>query len=378
MKRLRGLLGILLALPLAAGAEFDAWVHRQEAKGTRISAGLWDLATGKAIEGFHSEQMLVPASTAKVVSTYAMLRTWKPEFTLETELWGDLQAGAVKGDLVLKGGGDPFLTDERIWLLAQELRSKGITRITGRLKLDQSSFDNQRYGPGWGSTSADTTPPILPLSVNFNRDATGRLVGDPERLALDTFHRIFTEAGIAIENGPPYGAPRKLWSFASQPLRTLIPDVNKFSNNFMVEMLVKRFGDGSWPRGVQRIQAFYQSAYGLKPEQIGLVDGSGLSKDDQLSAKTLAIILRGAYHDFEVGPEFASSLKVIGGEPFKLRIKDPNLARRVRVKTGHLSGVSSACGYLQTPDGKLRVFAILLNGNCQENDVWEQVSRWAN
>ena len=70
--------------------------------------------------------------------------------------------------------------------------------------------------------------------------------------------------------------------------------------------------------------------------------------------------------------------KVIGGEPFKLRIKDPNLARRVRVKTGHLNGVSSACGYLQTPDGKVRVFAILLNGNCHENDVWEQVSRWAN
>jgi D-alanyl-D-alanine carboxypeptidase/D-alanyl-D-alanine-endopeptidase (penicillin-binding protein 4) len=378
MKLLRGWLGILLALPLAAGAEFDAWVRRQEAKGTRISAGLWDLATGKAIEGFHSEQRLVPASTAKVVSTYAMLRAWKPDFTLETELWGDLQAGAIRGDLVLKGGGDPFLTDERIWMLAQELRAKGITRITGRLKLDQSAFDNQRYGTGWGNTSSDTTPPILPFSVNFNRDPSGRLVGDPERLALDTVHRIFTEAGILIENGPANGAPRKLWAFSSPPLRNLVPDINKFSNNFMVEMLVKRFGDGSWPRGIQRIQAFYQSAYSLPPEQIGLVDGSGLSKDNQLSAKTLAIVLRGAYHDFEVGPEFASSLKVIGGEPFKLRIKDPNLARRVRVKTGHLSGVSSACGYLQTPGGKLRVFAILLNGNCHENDVWEQVSRWAN
>lgn len=378
MKRFRSLLGMVLALPLLAGAEFDAWVHRQEAKGTKISAGLWDLATGKAIEGSNSERMLIPASTAKVVSTYAMLRTWKPEFTLETEIWGDAQGGVIKGDLVLKGGGDPFLTDERIWMLAQDLRAKGITRISGRLKLDQSAFDNQRYGQGWGNTSADTTPPILPLSVNFNRDASGRLVGDPDRLALDTIQRIFTESGILIENGSPGGAPRKLWAFSSPALRNLIPDINKFSNNFMVEMLVKRFGDGSWARGIQRIQAFYQSAYNLPPERIGLVDGSGLSKDDQLSAKTLAVILRGAYHDFEVGPEFSSSLKVIGGEPFKLRIKDPNLARRIRVKTGHLSGVSSACGYLQTADGKLRVFAILLNGNCQENDVWEQVSRWAN
>lgn len=378
MKLVRGGLALLLALPLAAGAEFDAWVRRQEAKGTKVSAGLWDLATGKALEGAHAEEMLIPASTAKVVSTYAMLRTWKPDFTLETEAWGDLQGGAVRGDLVLKGGGDPFLTDERIWMMAQEMKAKGLVRVTGRLKVDQSAFDGERYGPGWGSTSADTTPAILPLSVNFNRDASGRLVGDPDRLALDTFHRILAEAGIAVENGPPGGTPRKLWAFPSPPLRRLIQDINKFSNNFMVEMLVKRFGDGTWARGMERVQAFYQSAYALPPERIGLVDGSGLSKDNRIAAKTLAVILRGAYHDFEVGPEFAASLKVIGGEPFKLRVKDPNLARRVRVKTGHLSGVSSACGYLQAPDGKLRVFAILLNGNCHENDVWEQVSRWAN
>jgi len=378
MRHLRVWLGILLVLPLSAGQDFEAWVRRQEAKGTKISAGLWDLATGKALEGHHSEQALIPASTAKVVSTYAMLRTWKPDFTLETELWGDLQGGAVKGDLVFKGGGDPFLTDERIWMLAQDLRAKGVTRVTGRLRLDQGAFDGQRYGAGWENTSSDTTPPILPLSVNFNRDAAGRIVGDPERLAQGVIRRIFAEAGIAVEDGAPNGAPRLLWSFSSPPLRTLVQDINKFSNNFMVEMLMKRFGDGSWARGVQRIQAFYQSAYGLPPDRVGLVDGSGLSKDDRLSAKTLAIVLRGAYHDFEVGPEFAASLKVIGGEPFKLHIKDANLARRVRVKTGHLSGVSSACGYLQTPDGKLRVFAILLNGNCQENDVWEQISRWAN
>ncbi|MBI4911107.1 MAG: D-alanyl-D-alanine carboxypeptidase [Acidobacteria bacterium] len=367
-----------LALPLLAGADFQAWVRRQEAKGTRVSAGLWDLATGKAVEGHHADTALVPASTTKVVSSYAILRTWKPDFLLETEAWGDLQGGAVRGDLVLKGGGDPFLTDERIWLLARELKAAGVLRVTGRLKLDQSAFDGQRFGNGWENTSANTTPPIAALSVNFNRDPAGRLVGDPDRLALDTLHRIFTEAGIAIEGGPPNGAPRKLLAFPSPPLRQLVGDINKFSNNFMIEMLVKRFGDGSWPRGIQRIQRFYQEAYALPPSKLAITDGSGLSKDNLLSAKTLAVVLRGAWHDFEVGPEFAASLKVIGGEPWKLRVKDPNLARRVRVKTGHLSGVSSACGYLQTPDGKLRVFAILLNGNCQENDVWEQVSRWAN
>lgn len=53
--------------------------------------------------------------------------------------------------------------------------------------------------------------------------------------------------------------------------------------------------------------------------------------------------------------------------------------RSIRCKTGHLTGVSSVCGYLQTPDGKLRVFAIILNGaDAKEDDLWEMVSRWAN
>ena len=372
------LLALLFVLPASAGVEFEAWVKRQQAKGTKVSAGIWELATGKAIEGHQTGLLLVPASTTKVVSTYAMLRTWKADFQVETEVWGDLQGGIVKGDLLIKGGGDPFLTDERIWQLAQELKALGVARISGGLRLDQSAFDAQRYGFGWENTSSNTTPPIAPLSVNFNRDAHGRLVSDPDRLALEVFRKILTEAGIAIEGGSANASPRRLLTFPSPPLRQLLGDINKFSNNFMVEMLVKRFGDGSWSKGIRRIQEFYRSSYSLGPDQIAITDGSGLSKDNQLSARTLAVILRGAWHDFEVGPEFAATLKVIGGEPFKLRIKDPNLARRVRVKTGHLSGVSSACGYLQTPDGKVRIFAILLNGNCHESDVWEQVSRWAN
>ena len=174
------------------------------------------------------------------------------------------------------------------------------------------------------------------------------------------------------------GAPRKLLGWSSLPLRALVLDINKWSNNFMIEMLVRKFGAGSWPRGVQRIQDFYKASFELGPEAVRITDGSGLSKDNRLSARTLAIILRGAYHDFEVGPEFVSSLKVIGGEPWRLKVKDANLTRRVRVKTGHLDRVTSLCGYLQTLNGQVRVFAILLNGPSQDEDIWEQVSRWAN
>ncbi|HJV49504.1 MAG TPA: D-alanyl-D-alanine carboxypeptidase [Geothrix sp.] len=378
----RRLLTLLLVPGLALGAQdVQSWARRLEARGVRVSAGLWEAGTGKVLERHQEDLALVPASTTKVVSTYALLKTLKPDSTIETEVWGDLKDGVVQGDLTFKGDGDPLLTSERIWLMAQTLKRMGVQRVTGGIRLDQSAFDTQREPAGWENTSTDTLPPVLPLSVNFNRDEAGRLVADPERQSREIIQRILQETGIAIDgraNVSGLGAPRKLMAWTSPPLRALVLDINKWSNNFMIEMLVRRYGAGSWPRGVRRIQDFYRSVFGLGPEDIHITDGSGLSKENRLSARTLAIILRGAYHDFEVGPEFVSSLKIIGGEPWKLKIKDPNLTRRVRVKSGHLDQVNSLCGYLQRPDGEVRVFAILLNGPSHDEDIWDQVSRWAN
>ncbi len=377
-------LAALLAPALALGAQdFRTWARQLERRGVRVSAGIWDAATGKVLERHQDDLALVPASTTKVVSTYALLKTLKPDFTLETEVWGDLQAGVVQGDLTFKGGGDPLLISERVWLLVQALKKLGLQRITGGIRLDQSAFDAQREPQGWEHTTADTLPPVLALSVNFNRDETGKLLADPERQSREVIQRILQEAGIAVEGRAAASAPpRKLLGWTSPPLRALVQDINKWSNNFMIEMLVRKYGEGSWPRGVKRIQEFYRTSFGLEAEAIQITDGSGLSKENRLSARTLAIILRGAFHDFEVGPEFASSLKVIGGEPWKLKkpgaVLTRQLTRRVRVKTGHLDRVTSLAGYLQTPDGRVRVFAILLNGPCGDEDVWDQVSRWAN
>lgn len=372
------LLLLLCALPSRAQG-FRTWVRGLEARGVAVSAGIWDVDTGRALERHDDDVAMVPASTTKVVTTYALLKTLKPDTTIETEVWGDLRDGVVQGDLVFKGDGDPLFTSERIWMLAQSLKKEGLRRVLGTVRLDQSAFDTQREPQGWENTSADTLPVVRALSVDFNRDDRGRILEDPDRQARETILRILRETGIAVEGGAVGSdVPRKLATWASPPLRALVQDINKWSNNFMIEMLTRRFGAGSWPRGVQRIQAFYQSAFNLGPEAIRITDGSGLSKENRLSARTLAIILRGAYHDFEVGPEFVSSLKIIGGEPWKLKIKDPNLTRRIRVKTGHLDRVTSLCGYLQTFDGKVRVFAILLNGPTRDEDVWEQVSRWAN
>jgi D-alanyl-D-alanine carboxypeptidase/D-alanyl-D-alanine-endopeptidase (penicillin-binding protein 4) len=219
----------------------------------------------------------------------------------------------------------------------------------------------------------------LPLSVNFSRDSKGAITRDPEGLAKEVITNIFAESGITIERGADTKDEKTvLVTYKSPPLRNLVEAVNKFSNNFITEMLVKHFGNGSWSKGVSRIQDFYETSLDLGKSDIQITDGSGLSKLNRLSAKTLSTILRADWHDFEVGPEFISSLKFIGGEPYGLNIKDPNLKRRVRCKTGHLTDVDCMCGFIHMPDGRIRVFAILLNGPCTKEDVEYVLKLWAN
>ena len=374
---------IAAALLLAAGPavtnQTPEWASHLQSRGIRISAGVWDLSTGKVIEAFQPELGLIPASTTKVVSSYAILKTLKPDYQLVTTVSGALQDGVVSGDLVFSSQGDPFLTNEHIWMIIQQLKTKGLTRVSGRLKLDQSAFDPQRFGTGWENTARYTTPPILPLSVNFNRERDGRITGNPEKLARDTITSIFDGVGIHFDNHPDSGGEKAvLATHKSPPLRNLVDSVNKISNNFMIEMLVKHFGEGSWAKGIDRIQDFYNTSLNLTPTDVMITDGSGLSKSNRLSARTLSIILRAGWNDFEVGPEFVSSLKYLGGDEHLTKLKDPNLTRRVRCKTGHLNDVDSMCGFIQMPDGSVRVFAIILNGPCLREDVEHILKLWAN
>ena len=86
---------------------------------------------------------MLPASVMKLVTTYAALDMLGPAFTWRTEIFSDarVESGTLKGNLYLKGGGDPKITLERFWLWLRELRASGIHTIAGDLVLDQSLFD---------------------------------------------------------------------------------------------------------------------------------------------------------------------------------------------------------------------------------------------
>ena len=101
------------------------------------------------ILGFNAVTPLNPASTMKLVTTYAALELLGPAYRWKTEasLAGTLRDGVLEGDLVLKGQGDPKLTLEAFWLLLRDLRGRGLRDIRGDLVLDRSQFAASEFDP---------------------------------------------------------------------------------------------------------------------------------------------------------------------------------------------------------------------------------------
>jgi serine-type D-Ala-D-Ala carboxypeptidase/endopeptidase (penicillin-binding protein 4) len=91
-----------------------------------------------------------PASTIKLVTTYAALDLLGPSFTWKTEVYADgpMQGDTLEGDLILRGTGDPKLTLENFWLLLRALRERGLRAIRGDLVLDRSYFEALEHDPG--------------------------------------------------------------------------------------------------------------------------------------------------------------------------------------------------------------------------------------
>jgi D-alanyl-D-alanine carboxypeptidase/D-alanyl-D-alanine-endopeptidase (penicillin-binding protein 4) len=101
------------------------------------------------ILSLNARQAMNPASTMKLLTTFASLETLGPAYRWKTEAYlnGKLENGVLQGDLVFKGYGDPKLTVEQFWMWLRELRQRGLREIRGDIVLDHSFFEGVSQDP---------------------------------------------------------------------------------------------------------------------------------------------------------------------------------------------------------------------------------------
>ena len=154
-----------------------------------------------------------PASVIKLLTTYAGLDLLGPAYTWETRFYidGDLDNGILDGNLVLQGGGDPFLTREDFWHMLYTLRARGIQHIRGDLIIDDSLFENETGSTGDFDKRPYAVYNTFPSAVllNFNAQEFVVLPGkhsvhvyaDPPADNLKIRNNIKTASGPCYQSG---------------------------------------------------------------------------------------------------------------------------------------------------------------------------------
>lgn len=146
-------------------------MNRAGIPASSVSLHVRSAATGETVLELNGDKPRSPASTIKVMTTFAALDMLGPAYTWKTRayLGGRLANGVLHGDLILAGGGDPYLTSERWWAFVQHLRELGLAKVNGDVVID-----NTYFVPSHGSRADFDDKPyrsynVLPdaLMVNF-------------------------------------------------------------------------------------------------------------------------------------------------------------------------------------------------------------------
>lgn len=334
----------------------------------RTGAVAFDLQTGETLFAEHDELPLAPASNEKLAVAYAALVNLGEDFRIETDVLGRgyQDGGTWHGNLLLVGHGDPTLSSASLLALARQVRAAGITRVTGGVLGDESFFDARRTGAGWKSWFyVNECPPLSALTVDRGR-YHGRTSGDPALTAALLFRDALRRAGVSV-GGAGLGTGRdsdsSLASVQSPPLSQIVAWMGRVSDNFTAELLLKQLGaaggeTGTSARGAALVRATLAQA-GVPLAGIRLVDGSGLSSLDRLTARALAAVLRAGWADPDVRPYLLAALPVAGiSGTLSDRMRTPPARGNVRAKTGTTSLASALSGYVK----RRYIFSVLQNG----------------
>ena len=127
----------------AGGGPLGHWLQAAGLASRQVGAIALPLDGGPALLAHEATRPLNPASTIKLITTYAGLALLGPDFRWRTEarLRGPLQAGVLRGDLVLRGGGDPKMVIEDLTEFVARMRASGLEQIDGDLVVDDAIFD---------------------------------------------------------------------------------------------------------------------------------------------------------------------------------------------------------------------------------------------
>ncbi|MGG1661081.1 D-alanyl-D-alanine carboxypeptidase/D-alanyl-D-alanine endopeptidase [Brevibacillus sp. NRS-1366] len=220
------------------------------------------------------------------------------------------------------------------------------------------------------------------LPVNHSSDYERVPVEEPAKYVGTVLKEALHKQGVSFSGNStilvqPTPATAVKWNeFHSLPLREIVTYLNKKSDNFYAEMLLKtvgavKKGEGSATAGAQAVMETVAALGGTT--NFDMIDGSGLTRYNLISARHILFVLEGMtkHATFSV---FDESLPIAGVDgTIKNRLKDTAAAGNLHAKTGSMTGVNSLSGYITTKSGEKLVVSIILNGYAEDDDLFTEI-----
>ena len=290
--------------------------------GPDVGVLVYDISSGSELYAVNPRVGRPPASLEKLWTTTALIDRLGPSARLKTAVLGTGRArhGVWRGNLYLRGGGDPTFGDPAFnsiyndghgstpgGLVAQ-LYHQGIRRVTGSVYADESQFDRRRGGlltdykadvPDFGGRLS---------ALVYDHGTTNSAKVGPAQFAVRAFVTAMRtdgiEASAARRTRTTPRSAQLLATESSPPLSVMLRLMNVRSDDLFAELFAKQLGvlfggGGTITEGARVIAATVASHYALHPT---ILDGSGLGRDDRTSPLQLVDLLRDVWHTPDRGP----------------------------------------------------------------------------
>jgi len=301
-----------------------------------------------------------PASSIKLATALAALKTFGPEHRFLTSVWAsgkiDQATGTLAGDLIVAGH-DPSFHYEHAVMLARELNELGIRTISGKLIVSPGftmNFDwsTKRSGELLRDT-LDTTRRSTFATQAWTDERTLR----NDAASLRTVPSVVVLGEVAVGAAPPEASA--LLTHKSSKLVDILKVLLCYSNNFMAERIGDTVG------GPQAVRTMLLEKLKINPDEVFISSTSGLGTN-RVTPRAMMKILRGLGDELTQDKlSLSDILPVAGIDPGTLEDRfTTDIARgSVVAKTGTLAhtdgGASSLVGQMQTKSGRVVLFVIL-------------------
>ncbi|MER5905447.1 D-alanyl-D-alanine carboxypeptidase/D-alanyl-D-alanine endopeptidase [Streptomyces mirabilis] len=394
---LTGLGGSTVSVPAPTQKALTSTLDRllgDPALGGRRTAVVVDVATGKRLYGKGADDAQTPASTTKIATAVAALSAAGADHRIETR--AVLEPGTK--EVVLVGGGDPTLTARKEaagWASLRTLADETATALKARhLNQVTLSYDTSLYtGPALHPIGSNPNlAPVSALMVDEARtddSASGPVTraADPAADAAVKFAGLLEAKGIKTTTPGPSRATNRsqsLASVSSPPLSALIERMLTNSDNDIAEAMARQVAlatgrAADFDGGAAAIDAELKKL-GLPLSGAHFTDGSGLNRDDRLTADLLTALLvkAGDPAHPELRP-ILTGLPVAGftGTLSDRYADDASGTGLVRAKTGTLTGVNTLAGTVVDADGRLLAFAFLASDTTDPSAAQSALDRTA-